>query len=128
VLARETKGLLIGEAAHPLLQAAILELAQNDPAVERANGLLTVHLGPQQIVAALSAEFADELKTTDIEHCVGRLEQTIRQAYPQITTLFVKPQSAGTYRRKRAVIEGAVDTPQVVNDATRLLKAASPRP
>jgi cation diffusion facilitator family transporter len=105
VLARETKGLLIGEAAHPRLQESILEIAALDPAVERANGVLTVHLAPQQVVAALSAEFADELTAPEIEACVSRIETQVKTAHPEITTLFVKPQSAGTYRRRRAIIE-----------------------
>ena len=105
VLARETKGLLIGEAAHPGLQASVLSIAQADPAVERANGVLTVHLGPQQVVAALSTEFADELTTPDIEACVKRIEAGVKAAHPEITTLFVKPQSAGTYRRRREAME-----------------------
>jgi divalent metal cation (Fe/Co/Zn/Cd) transporter len=105
VLARETKGLLIGEAAHPRLQESILEIAGLDPAVERANGVLTVHLAPQQVVAALSAEFADELTAPEIEACVSRIETQVKTAHPEITTLFVKPQSAGTYRRRRAIIE-----------------------
>ncbi len=105
VLARETKGLLIGEAAHRGLQSAILEIAQADPAVERANGVLTVHLAPQQVVAALSAEFADELTANEIESCVTRIETQIKTAHPEITTLFIKPQSAGTYRRKREPVE-----------------------
>jgi divalent metal cation (Fe/Co/Zn/Cd) transporter len=105
VLARETKGLLIGEAAHPGLQASVLSIAQADPAVERANGVLTVHLGPQQVVAALSAEFSDELTTPEIEACITRIETGVKAAHPEITTLFVKPQSAGTYRRRREAIE-----------------------
>jgi cation diffusion facilitator family transporter len=109
VLARETKGLLIGEAAHPGLQASVLEIAQVDPAVERANGVLTVHLAPQQVVAALSAEFADELTTPEIEACITRIETKVKAAHPEITTLFVKPQSAGTYRRRRAAMEGMAE-------------------
>lgn len=110
VLARETKGLLIGEAAHPGVEASVLAIAQADPAVERANGLMTVHLGPRQVVAALSAEFADELTTPDIEASVTRIEANVKAAHPEITLLFVKPQSAGTYRRRRNVIEEAGQT------------------
>jgi cation diffusion facilitator family transporter len=125
VLARETKGLLIGEAAHAGLQASILSMAQEDPAVERANGVLTVHLAPQQIVAALSAEFADDLTTPTIEACITRLEAKVKAAHPEITVLFVKPQSAGTYRKRRASI-GSAD--YVVDDAGDLLKDASDSP
>lgn len=50
-LARESKGLLLGEAAAPDLEKAILIIAQADPAVQKANGILTVHLAPQQVIA-----------------------------------------------------------------------------
>ena len=105
VLARETKGLLMGEAAHPDVQASILAIAQADPAVERANGVLTVHLGPQQVVAALSADFEDELTTADIEACVTRIETQVKASHPEITTLFIKPQNAGTYRKRQQALE-----------------------
>ncbi|MGO4571275.1 cation diffusion facilitator family transporter [Microvirga sp. 2TAF3] len=104
-LARETKGLLIGEAAHARLEKSILAIAQADPAVERANGVLTVHLAPNQVVAALSAEFSDDLRTPDIEACVTRIEAKVREAHPEITTLFIKPQSAGTYRRLQETVD-----------------------
>jgi len=111
VLARETKGLLIGEAANKRLEGSVLAIAQADPAVERANGVVTVHLAPNQVVAALSAEFSDELRTPDIEACVTRVETKIRQAHPEITTLFIKPQSAGTYHRHHPATEAAIRNP-----------------
>jgi cation diffusion facilitator family transporter len=101
VLARETKGLLIGEAARPEVQNSILAIVQADPAIERANGVITAHLAPQQVVAALSVDFVDELTTADIEACVTRIEAQVRERHPEITMLFVKPQSSGTYRKRR---------------------------
>ena len=71
ILARETKGLLIGEAASPELQAAILRIAADDPIVDRANGVITVHLGPEQIVANLSVEFVDSASAPEIELAVS---------------------------------------------------------
>ena len=62
LLARECKGLLIGEAALPGVQERIMKLAAADPAVHRVNGLVTSHLGPEDIVAALSIEFEDRLR------------------------------------------------------------------
>ena len=101
LLARETKGLLIGERAEPALQASILALAGSDPAVQRANGVVTVHLAPDQIVAALSAEFEDRLTAPEIEACVTRLEARITRAHPEVKTLFVKPQTARTWSRRQ---------------------------
>ena len=105
VLARETKGLLIGEATHPSVQASILSMAQADLAIDQANGVLTVHLAPQQVVAALSADFADDLTTLDIEACVTRIEAQVKQAHPEITMLFIKPQTTVTYQKRRTEIQ-----------------------
>ncbi len=53
-LAREAKGLLIGEPAALEVVSSICAIARAHPGVERSNGLFTVHLGPDQIVAAIS--------------------------------------------------------------------------
>ncbi|WP_262269622.1 MULTISPECIES: cation diffusion facilitator family transporter [Microvirga] len=111
MLARETKGLLLGEPAHADVQRSILAAAQADPAVEQANGVITVHLGPQQVVAALSADFVDALSTADIETCVTRLEARIKALHPEITMLFIKPQTTGTYRQRRQAMVEASDGP-----------------
>lgn len=100
-LARETKGLLMGEPASPEIQARVLEIVQADPAVYKANGVLTVHLGPHQIVIGLSADFEDTLTTPEIEACVERIEASLREAVPEITGVFVKPQTSGEWRKRR---------------------------
>ncbi|WP_244631203.1 cation diffusion facilitator family transporter [Aureimonas sp. ME7] len=106
-LARESKGLLIGEPALPAVQEAILRIAEADPAVRSANGVVTTHLGPRQIVAALSAEFEDHMSAPEIEACVGRIENRLKTEVPDVTTLFIKPQTAGTWAsRARAISQG----------------------
>jgi cation diffusion facilitator family transporter len=99
-LARETKQLLMGEAAHPHVRASILRIAGNDPDIRGVNGVLTVQMGPNQVVAALSAEFKDDLNTTQIEQCIGRIEAAIKTAHLDVTALFIKPQNAETWRRR----------------------------
>jgi cation diffusion facilitator family transporter len=100
LLARETKELLIGEAARPHLRDAILRIAAEDHDVRHANGVITVQLGPNQIVAAFSIEFREDLTTTQIERCVERIEQAIKLAQPDITSVFVKPQDAATWNTR----------------------------
>jgi cation diffusion facilitator family transporter len=104
LLARECKGLLMGEAASAEIQAAIMRIVQADPAVFRANGALTVHLGPQQIVAGLSIEFEDRLAVPEIEACVERLEARLKADVPEIVALFVKPQTTSLWKERRAAI------------------------
>lgn len=97
LMARECKALLIGESATPEVEAAILALVADDPAVIRANGLITLHLAPQQVVAAISVAFDRGLTTAEIEACVARLEAKIRQQHPQINLLFIKPQTSSAF-------------------------------
>jgi divalent metal cation (Fe/Co/Zn/Cd) transporter len=103
-LARETKGLLIGEPALPRVRESILRIATEDRDVNRANGVLTVQMGPNQVLAALSAEFHDGLTTQQIEFCVSRIEAAIKDAHLEVTTLFIKPQTAETWRRRIAEV------------------------
>jgi cation diffusion facilitator family transporter len=110
VLARESKGLLIGERADPQLADSIEALAISEPGVAGANGIMTVHLAPQQIVAALSLEFDDELRAPRIEAAVADLEQRVRERHPQVVALFVKPQTPGSFERSRRARFGAEDT------------------
>lgn len=105
LLARETKGLLIGETAHPAVSEAILAIAAADDGVRCANGVLTVQMGPNQVVAALSAEFEDALNTTQIEACINRIEKQAKVAHPEIISLFVKPQTAEVWRARRKLVE-----------------------
>lgn len=105
LLARETKGLLIGETAHPAVSEAILAIASTDGGVRCANGVLTVQMGPNQVVATLSAEFEDALTTPQIEACVNRIEKQAKVAHPEIVSLFVKPQTAEVWRARRKQLE-----------------------
>jgi divalent metal cation (Fe/Co/Zn/Cd) transporter len=84
VLATETKSLLIGEPAHPEVVQSITRLASADPAILKVNGVITVHLAPDQIMAALSLEFEDSLTTSAIETKVVPLAERIRAAHPDI--------------------------------------------
>jgi len=92
VLARETKGLLIGEPAHSGLVASICTMARAEPGIQRSNGLFTVHMGPQQVVAALSVDFKDDLTAVEVERIVAALEDRVRKAHPEVVSLLIKPQ------------------------------------
>ena len=93
LLARKTKGLLIGEAAEESVVHAIVQRATTVPGIVAARSILSVHLAPDQVVVALSLEFADELRAPEIEDCVVTLERLVRETFPAVVSVFVKPQS-----------------------------------
>ena len=94
-LAVESHSLLVGEAASAQDQATIRRLAELDPAVERIVELLTLQLGPQSILIALTLDFRDDMRTEGIENSVLRLEESIRRDLPSARYIFVE---AGSFR------------------------------
>jgi cation diffusion facilitator family transporter len=100
LLGSETKSLLIGEAAHSHVREKIMEIAACDVGIRKVNGLLTIQMGPDQVMAAMSAEFEDALTTPQIEACIQRIEAQIKDAKEEVTTLFVKPQTPQTWQAR----------------------------
>jgi cation diffusion facilitator family transporter len=99
LLARESKSLLIGEQANRKLSDSILRIAGGEFSVACANGVMTMQLAPDQIVAALSLEFDDELQASEIEQCVIAIERKVRATHPEVVDLFIKPQTGRQFRR-----------------------------
>ena len=111
LLARESKALLIGERADPQLAGAIMRIASGMPGVCRANSIVTVQLAPANVIATLSLDFFDYMRAPDIERAVVQLEDKIRNEHPEVSALFVKPQSVTTAKHSRA---DAIMTPDDV--------------
>jgi cation diffusion facilitator family transporter len=101
LLARESKSLLIGERADSALAEAIVRTAADCGCVANANGIYTVQLAPDQIVAALSLEFGDEMRAPEIEAKIEEIERKVHAAHPEVVDLFIKPQRVGTYEARR---------------------------
>ncbi|MEZ6197213.1 MAG: cation diffusion facilitator family transporter [Planctomycetota bacterium] len=89
-LAVESFSLLVGEAALPVEQSAIREVAESDPAVVSVLELLTLQRGPDSLLVALTLEFADDLVTGQIETAVCRLESAIKARIPTATHIFIE--------------------------------------
>lgn len=93
MLARETKGLLIGEAASREVVNGITEIIKSYPGVINLNELRTMHLAPHQILLAVSLDFADSLSSAEAEEGVSQIELKIKERYPDISRLFIEVQS-----------------------------------
>ena len=98
LLARESKSLLIGERANGELIRSMLAIANQTCRPSRANGVLTVQLAPDEIMAAMSFEFDDALTAPQIEQMVADIERRIQETHPEVSSLFIKPQNPGQYR------------------------------
>lgn len=104
-LAYESKGLLIGEGADPVVQAAIRSLVASDGDVEEALPPLTMHFGPHEIMLALNVRFRADLSANAVATAVDRLEARIREAHPDIRRIFVEAKAVSGGARQSS--EGA---------------------
>ena len=93
VLARESKGLLIGEGANPEMSESILKIVHADKAVDKAKKPLTMYFGPQEVLLAIDIRFVKNQSSLDIEKAVCRLEKNIRDSHPVIKKIFIEMSS-----------------------------------
>jgi len=91
LLAYESKGLLIGEAADPELALGLLELAGSQPGVVGVGQVLTVHSSPDQITAMINVDFDNAISAADVERIVCDVEIEARKRWPHVRRLFIRP-------------------------------------
>jgi cation diffusion facilitator family transporter len=91
LLAYESKGLLIGEAADPDLVDSLRGLAGDMPGVVGVGYVLTVHSSPDQITVMMNVDFDNEMRAAEVEDVVCRVEAEAQRRWPQIRRLFVRP-------------------------------------
>jgi cation diffusion facilitator family transporter len=93
LLAFESKGLLIGEAASRDAQSKLRDLITTTPGILATNELLTMHLGPQDILVNVSLDFEDHLTSVEVEATISELERRIKKAHPEVQRIFIEAQS-----------------------------------
>ncbi len=101
VLAYESKGLLVGEAADPETLKDIRRLAEADPSVEGVNRALTTHFGPETILLAMDLQFKKTLSAAEVEQSVDRLEEEIRKRHPDVKHIFIESDSLPPLKQPR---------------------------
>ncbi|GJM02136.1 MAG: cation transporter [Rhodomicrobium sp.] len=97
LLAFETKGLLLGEAASPILVKSVEDIVKNRKSILHVNELRTMHMGPYDILLALSLDFKDELSAGDVERKISEMEVEIKSRHPEIKHLFIEMQSRSAH-------------------------------
>lgn len=92
LLARESKGLLIGERANLDMVARIRALVEAEPCITHVNHVRTIHTAPDRIFVAISADFADALPMGEAESLIERLEQRLKADEPKLSSIYIRPE------------------------------------
>jgi cation diffusion facilitator family transporter len=75
VMVSESKGLLVGEGVEKRTLEVIRAIVTTDPAVEHVGRLLTVYLGPEDVMLAIEIRFHSTTTALDIRRAASRLKK-----------------------------------------------------
>ncbi|MHB1342038.1 MAG: cation diffusion facilitator family transporter [Coriobacteriia bacterium] len=96
LLGVETKGLLLGEGADAETLASIREAVESDRSVDRAGEILTMYMGPSELIVNLGVQFKSTLGAEEIHDAIHRIETAISVKHPECTRVYIEVESLPT--------------------------------
>ncbi|QDY08953.1 cation diffusion facilitator family transporter [Micromonospora sp. HM134] len=113
ILAKSNISLLVGRAVPERLHHEIERELADLPTVDRVDTLLTMQLGPDDILVAAKVDFRDEATGADIEAAADEAERRLTDRYPEIGYVFLDPTrslpgAAGRHARRTQEEPGPV--------------------
>jgi cation diffusion facilitator family transporter len=94
-LARETLSLMTGESASREVLADARAVLAGDARVKDVQEMLSLHLGPRDVLLALAIDFRDDLASPQIEVAARELTDALKSSHPAITRVFLRPVRPG---------------------------------
>ncbi|MCX4391175.1 cation diffusion facilitator family transporter [Micromonospora peucetia] len=91
VLAHSNISLLVGRAVPERLRDEIADEIAGLPAVRRIHTLLTMQLGPSDVLVAAKVDFDDEASGATIEAAADQAERRLTARHPHIRYVFLDP-------------------------------------
>jgi cation diffusion facilitator family transporter len=111
-LAYEAKGLLIGEGASHEVVDGIRKIVDKEANVLSVNEILTMHMGPTDVLLNISIDFAENLTANDVEAAISQFESEIKSTFPTVTRVFIEAQSVVGHQQDASGEAGDVGDPQ----------------
>ncbi|MRS11968.1 MAG: cation diffusion facilitator family transporter [Actinobacteria bacterium] len=93
LLAFETKGLLLGEGVDAEALADIRRRVEGDPAVTSAGDILTMYMGPHELLLNLGVHFTPGTTAEQMHESIRRIEADLASAYPEIGRVYIEAES-----------------------------------
>ena len=94
LVAYEVKSMLVGESASRQVRSEIRAAVLSHRNVQSIGRLLTMHMGPKDIVVNLDVDFRDGLALEEVEATVDEIESAVHEVVPDATQIFVEVESA----------------------------------
>jgi cation diffusion facilitator family transporter len=93
LLGRESGALLVGERTNRRRIERVSGIIESDPAVEGVGDLLTMQLGPEQVLLTANIRFRRGLDVQQLEATIARIEDRIKREEPTIERMFIEADS-----------------------------------
>jgi cation diffusion facilitator family transporter len=93
LLARETRGLLLGERAAPDVTGSVHAIAAEDPAIRSVGRLRTMHLGPDDVLLSIALRFCEGIDARELGRAARRIRRTISERHPEIKHVLLEAES-----------------------------------
>jgi len=93
ILAFETRSLLLGEGVDAATLADIRRRVESEPAVERAAEILTMYMGPHDLLVNLSVCFKRGTTDEQMHEAIHRIESNIQSTYPECLRIYIEAKS-----------------------------------
>ena len=101
ILLRETKGLLIGEGLKLSELDKVERIVEREASVVECGRILTLYLGPNDLLVAIDVTFARDASRDDIVSSIDNIERGIVAEFPQTNRIFIETESL-RYTRTQA--------------------------
>jgi len=93
ILSSRTKGLLLGEGVNPEELADIRSIVESDPAIERAGDILTMYMGPDDLLVNMGVCFVPGTTAEQMHVAIRRIEADLRATYPETNRVYIEAES-----------------------------------
>lgn len=90
LLVRESRGLLIGEGIRPETAREIRRIATAQPSVRDVGQILSMYIGPQEVLVTLDLHFEDGTRTDEASAAMTLIGAEVRAKFPTIRRLFIE--------------------------------------
>jgi cation diffusion facilitator family transporter len=87
-LARETGALLVGEGIGTEATRRVCEILRADPSIEDVGKLLSMQLGPDEVLLTAAVRFNRGMRIDEVEAAIERLEKAVAAVYPAIRHIY----------------------------------------
>ncbi len=90
LLIGQSRGLLIGEGVRPETARDIRRLALGQPGVREAGHVLSMYIGPDDVLVTIDIDFEEGTDTEQAAAVMAVIQRQVRERYPMIKRLFIE--------------------------------------